>query len=655
MLINNQTAIFIFNLFQILLHTSTSTEIIAKFPTLPTATTDYRAITRGDNYIQPITRIVGGQVVNPPSKYPFQAVLKYNGSQICGGSLIAKDLILTAAHCYSANSVEIGRFDLNNGNEKYHESLIREKVVHPDWNQSTMNYDFMILKMTDAIPDGSYDIVELDFENNNLKEGENLVVIGWGTLSSGGSSSPQLREATVNYVPSTDCSNAYGGGITSAMMCASAPGRDACQGDSGGPLLNAVTRKQVGVTSWGTGCASKDYPGVYARVSKVSSWVVSVMNGTYEPVGKPPNTTCEDLPQWKDAYNDDCKWYAENDPTCNLATCCADEDGITAASACCSCGGGSTGSGSSGQNPPVNTAPISGTCTDMAGWTDQEGFDCSWYEQFSPDSCNQWGSCCANGGYTANEACCICGGGKLEKFELGTLDQNFRHFGNMFDLVTKKTVSIYDVDIHTLISGRYIKVEIYTKEGTHDGFETDRDAWTGILGRKIFANGEGQRSPVGEFKPVKIARGIRQAFYVVLDTSYKRMYMIEAITGKVYSQNNDLIIFGGKASKYKFDKFVPDKAFSGYFRYMLEPQTQFKLPGVDDDNDHNEKPRDKDLRTDKRQQLPDKSNNHEGDDSNINTDKVNSGESSSRDLPERPPGHYRVKPRGKVNNNLRAR
>ena len=52
-------------------------------------------------------------------------------------------------------------------------------------------------------------------------------------------------------------------------------GKDSCSGDSGGPIVKIVgqTHIQVGVVSWGEGCAWADYPGVYARVSKAYSWI----------------------------------------------------------------------------------------------------------------------------------------------------------------------------------------------------------------------------------------------------------------------------------------------------------------------------------------------------------------------------------------------
>ena len=56
------------------------------------------------------------------------------------------------------------------------------------------------------------------------------------------------------------------------MICAGEKGKDSCQGDSGGPMVDAA-KKQVGVVSWGIGCALAGYPGVYARVSTYADWI----------------------------------------------------------------------------------------------------------------------------------------------------------------------------------------------------------------------------------------------------------------------------------------------------------------------------------------------------------------------------------------------
>jgi len=114
-------------------------------------------------------------------------------------------------------------------------------------------------------------------------------ITGWGTTGSGGSSSSILLQTSVQISDQQFCNTAYGNVISSTMICAAAPGHDTCQGDSGGPLVcfknegvdengnQQGSYRQIGVTSWGRGCAMAGYPGVYARTSKFVDWIAQTV------------------------------------------------------------------------------------------------------------------------------------------------------------------------------------------------------------------------------------------------------------------------------------------------------------------------------------------------------------------------------------------
>lgn len=96
-----------------------------------------------------------------------------------------------------------------------------------------------------------------------------LFTSGWGKISWNGPTYIFLRGVTVNKKNWDDCNSysAYNGALTSRMICAAAPGKDACQGDSGGALVQGNVL--VGIVSWGWGCADPKYPGVYTDVASV--------------------------------------------------------------------------------------------------------------------------------------------------------------------------------------------------------------------------------------------------------------------------------------------------------------------------------------------------------------------------------------------------
>ncbi|XP_020802438.1 trypsin alpha-like [Drosophila serrata] len=225
-------------------------------------------------------RIVGGTATTITS-FPWQISLQRSGSHSCGGSIYSSNIIVTAAHCLqsvSASSLRIraGSSYWNSGGTVISVAAFRN---HEGYNPSTMVNDIAVIRLSSSIAFSS-SAKAISLASSNPANGAAASVSGWGTESSGSSSTPtQLRYVDVKIVSQASCASStygYGSQIKSTMICAYTVGKDACQGDSGGPLVSGGVL--VGVVSWGYGCAYASYPGVYADVATLRSWVVSAAN-----------------------------------------------------------------------------------------------------------------------------------------------------------------------------------------------------------------------------------------------------------------------------------------------------------------------------------------------------------------------------------------
>uniref|UniRef100_A0A8C2CMB0 Zgc:123295 n=1 Tax=Cyprinus carpio TaxID=7962 RepID=A0A8C2CMB0_CYPCA len=161
-------------------------------------------------------------------------------------------------------------------------------TIHPNYNSLTHDNDIALLHLSSSVTFTDYiKPVCLAAAGSKFAAGTDSWVTGWGALQSGGPFPDILQEVMIPVVSSRDCYNAYGGGITSNMICAgllNEGGKDSCQGDSGGPLVtrNGSLWIQSGVVSFGVGCADRRYPGVYTRVSQYQGWI------TYTIGSNPP-------------------------------------------------------------------------------------------------------------------------------------------------------------------------------------------------------------------------------------------------------------------------------------------------------------------------------------------------------------------------------
>ncbi|XP_066942680.1 transmembrane protease serine 9-like [Macrobrachium rosenbergii] len=243
----------------------------------------------------PVTRIVGGQPTTV-HEYPWQVGLTSYSRPYCGGSVISNQWILTAAHCVDGDSpssvyVLIGEhnYAITSETTATEKRPVSQIIVHPQYNSGTYDNDMALLKLSSPIPfpsDNKIAPVCLP-DPQNAYDDVDAIVTGWGTLSSGGSQPNELHEVTVPTMTNSKCQQSYGSSITSNMICAGLDegGKDSCQGDSGGPMVTAGNAAQtfmvqIGVVSWGYGCAYAGYPGVYARVNNYLSWISSQIAGS---------------------------------------------------------------------------------------------------------------------------------------------------------------------------------------------------------------------------------------------------------------------------------------------------------------------------------------------------------------------------------------
>merc|ERR1711915_1172404 len=213
-------------------------------------------------------RIVGGTEAYP-GEFPHQIALLrggVGGSLMCGGSLVAPDMVVTAGHCCDGQSasrlgVRVGNHHLYEDDPDQMDIAVSKVTLHEDYDSWTIENDICLPSSMEEYPAGT-----------------DCTVSGWGTTSEGGSLGKTLMKVTVPVVSDDDCRDAYGvSEIADSMICAGLEqgGKDSCQGDSGGPFM--CGSQLSGVVSWGYGCAEPGYPGVYTQTSYFISWLNSHM------------------------------------------------------------------------------------------------------------------------------------------------------------------------------------------------------------------------------------------------------------------------------------------------------------------------------------------------------------------------------------------
>lgn len=226
----------------------------------------------------------------------------------CGASFLGGKWVLTAAHCVdglTANQfkVNVGEYDLSNGANNA--QTVARIYMHPDFDATLVNNDIALIELVDSVNNEAITLVDQEQTEQFALDNSTVTVVGWG-----GREGYEVGEGPTSNFPSTlhqvdlqlmtndackttladSFSALYDGSysaeqmdISDAMLCAAVAGggKSACQGDSGGPLMinSNVGWQQIGIVSWGYGCAADGFPGVYTRSGLFTNWVEEITQG----------------------------------------------------------------------------------------------------------------------------------------------------------------------------------------------------------------------------------------------------------------------------------------------------------------------------------------------------------------------------------------
>ncbi|XP_078500940.1 granzyme-like protein 1 [Lissotriton helveticus] len=218
--------------------------------------------------------IIGGHEARSHSR-PYMAALIVRNKFTCGGFLVRKDFVMTAAHCKNKNlEIILGAHNIKKEEESQQRVKILNKFLHPEYNPRTFANDIMLLQLKSKVELNKYvKTIPLPSASRKVKVADNCNVAGWGKTGLNESYPDKLQEVNLKVVPGKACKNFSKGFDEESMICAG--DRDVAasfKGDSGGPLI--CRNVLQGIVSHGLSTGRP--PRIFTKISHFIPWIKKI-------------------------------------------------------------------------------------------------------------------------------------------------------------------------------------------------------------------------------------------------------------------------------------------------------------------------------------------------------------------------------------------